>query len=358
MLARNARTVVGHFDEHFAVLISAGNANAAAFRTITGFDGLQCVHQKIEHDLPELGRHTAKLGRRTEVKVHGDAAGSLDEFLDNMYRQKFPNPLHEEHYQKTAARTDRAVLAEVFTGSGCPPCVAADLAFDAALERYTRQDVVVLMYHQHIPRPDPMTNPATLARAKFYDVHGVPSYAVDGKLKVGGGGRNYVPEMWEKVNPDLEKRLEVAPGGALRLEASADGQTVKVKASPGSVKTDAKDVKIQVVLVEELLRYTGENGIRFHPMVVRAMGGPEEAGFKLDPAKPGPVEVSFDLAKISEGLTQHLDSYEKDKKITFVEKKTQIDRAKLGVVAFVQDDKSKEILQSVYVRVGGHVTTD
>src|SRR5207253_3126066 len=105
------------------------------------------------------------------AKVHGDSSESLDEYLDDTYRKRFPNPLHAEPYLKTAARTDRAVLAEVFTGSGCPPCVAADLAFDVALERYSRNDVVVLMYHQHIPRPDPMTNPATLARAKFYNVN-------------------------------------------------------------------------------------------------------------------------------------------------------------------------------------------
>ena len=125
----------------------------------------------------------AGLKRMEELysKLHGSSI-SMDEYLDNAYRQRFPNPLKVEPYQKTTARSDRAVLAEVFTGAGCPPCVAADLAMDAALERYARKDVVVLMYHQHIPKPDPMANPSTLARAKFYGLRAVPSYSIDGKL--------------------------------------------------------------------------------------------------------------------------------------------------------------------------------
>ena len=307
------------------------------------------------------GRAEAKEIKRTEelfAKVKGDSSESLEEYLDNAYHKKYPNPVHAEPYKSSPGRTDRAVLAEVFTGAGCPPCVAADLAFDVALERYARRDVVVLMYHQHIPRPDPMTNPATLSRAKFYKVGGVPSYAIDGKLTVGGGPRSATKEMWEKISPDIEKRMELAPAGKVQLNASLEGSSVKVKASAAGIKTESKEVTLQVALVEETLRYSGENGVRFHPMVVRGLGGPEEGGFKFDPAKPAPVEVTFDLAKIGDALKKHLDDYEKEKKITFSEKKAQIDRAKLGVVAFVQDEKSKEILQSIYVKLESHGTTD
>ena len=295
----------------------------------------------------------AALKRMEELyaKLHGDSI-SMDEYLDNAYRQRFPNPLHVEPYQKTAARTDRAVLAEVFTGSGCPPCVSADLAMDAALERYARRDVVVLMYHQHIPKPDPMANPSTLARAKFYGVRGVPSYSIDGKFGVGGGPRDYALEFWNKVNPDIEKRLELASQDRITLHAKMDGSIVTVKAALDPIESESGDLKLQVALVEETLRYSGENGIRFHPMVVRAMGGPDGAGFALDPDEPAPVEVAFDLDAIGAGLKAHLDKYEKDKSITFSEKKDHLDRSKLGIVAFVQDEESKEILQSVFLKVG------
>ena len=50
-------------------------------------------------------------------------------------------------------------LVELFTGAQCPPCVAADIAFDAeAVKSYKAADVVLLQYHLHIPGPDPLTN--------------------------------------------------------------------------------------------------------------------------------------------------------------------------------------------------------
>ena len=51
------------------------------------------------------------------------------------------------------------VLVELFTGAECPPCVAADLAFDALGKTYKPTDVVLLEYHLHIPGPDALTNP-------------------------------------------------------------------------------------------------------------------------------------------------------------------------------------------------------
>jgi hypothetical protein len=99
-------------------------------------------------------------------KTHNGSSAGLNSFLDAEYNKRFPNPVHLDAWRPTAKRTGRLVLAEVFTGSGCPPCAGADLAFDAAMERYSRKDFAVVMYHQHIPRPDPMTNLDTQARAK------------------------------------------------------------------------------------------------------------------------------------------------------------------------------------------------
>ena len=46
------------------------------------------------------------------------------------------------------AKNDRAVLVELFTGSQCPPCVAADLAFDTLAKTYKPADAILLEYHQ------------------------------------------------------------------------------------------------------------------------------------------------------------------------------------------------------------------
>jgi hypothetical protein len=231
--------------------------------------------------------------------------------------------------------------------------VAADLAFDAFMERYTRKDLVVIMYHLHIPAPDPMTNPSTQARGKFYGVRGVPSYVLDGELKSGGGSRDMTQGFYDRVNPTIEQRLEAPAEARLALSASLEGTSAKVKVDVSEIKAGAADVKLQVALVEELLSYSGENGIRLHPMVVRSLAGPDAGGFAVDPAKPATVEHSFDIAGIGGELKTHLDDYEA--KLPggrkFRQKKDAIDSNNLSVVAFVQDQTTKKILQSAYVRL-------
>ena len=88
-------------------------------------------------------------------KSHNGSLDGLEAMLDKEYAKRFPNPVHVEAYKPGEKRSDRVVLAEVFTGSGCPPCAGADIAFDAAMERYARKDLAVVMYHRARPAPRP-----------------------------------------------------------------------------------------------------------------------------------------------------------------------------------------------------------
>ena len=89
-------------------------------------------------------------------------------------------------YAGREGQGDRVVVVELFTGSECPPCLAADLAFDALEQTYTPKDVVLLEYHLHIPRPDPLTNTDSVERQEYYDVD--PD-ADDPRERQEGGGR-------------------------------------------------------------------------------------------------------------------------------------------------------------------------
>ena len=83
---------------------------------------------------------------------------------------------------------------ELFTGTQCGPCVAADVAFEALGRTYKPTELALIQYHMHIPGPDPMTNPADMARWKYYsklfpsDIRGTPTVIFNGKPKPGGGG--------------------------------------------------------------------------------------------------------------------------------------------------------------------------
>ena len=232
--------------------------------------------------------------------------------------------------------------------------MGAGLAFKAAQERYTRQDFITLNYHVHIPRPDPMVNPATLARQEFYGVRSSPSYFFDGDGDGGGGSAENAKSIFDsKVDPVIEKHLAVPPEAQISLKATSTGSAVKVKASVSRVTSKSDKLRLQIALAEDMVSYSGENGERFHPMVVRSMAldATSAQGFPLKPARGGTFEYTFDVAKAVADAKAHLEDYETNTRkgeYTFRQKKNDVTGG-LVVVAFVQDEATKKILQSAYL---------
>ena len=160
---------------------------------------------------------------------------------------------------------------------------------------------------------------------------------------------------------DLEKDLETAAEAKVKMDASLNGNTVKVSAAVDGVTGDSRNpdsqaFKVQILVVEKEIRYLGENGIRFHPMVVRAIGGEKGEGYSIETGGKGTFEASFDLEAIGNDIKKQLDEYEskghRGEPFQFSAKKYQINRGNLAVVVFVQDDKTRHVLQAGYVDLG------
>jgi hypothetical protein len=226
-----------------------------------------------------------------------------------------------------------------------------DIAFESMMERYSREEMAAIVYHVHIPAPDPMTNPSTEARARFYEAWGTPAFAIDGAINTGGGGRDQIRAFYDRVNPQLEQRLSEPAGARILLGASRDGGQVNVEATVDKVRNESHDLSLQIALVEDRLTYSGQNGVRFHPMVVRSLAGKDAAGFGIGLRKKMVVRHTFDLGEITRELKAHLDDYEKERKVTFIRKMHEIDGRALSVAAFVQDAKTREVLQAAFVKV-------
>ena len=308
------------------------------------------------------GRLTADSRRDLETayrKAHGGSLDGLEEMLDARYEAENPRPVHGEPYKKTPGRSDRVVLAEMFTGAGCSPCVGADLAFEAALERYSPSELAVLIYHEHVPKPDPLTNPSGVARQNFYGMRGVPSFYIDGVGDgKGGGPADMAGKIYrERIEPVIDRRLATKAEAKLGLTAKATGSRIGATVTLGPKMAGTK-LRLHLALVESRVRYSGENGIRFHPMVVRALASAEKdhLGFPLEPGKPAKIECSFDLDQVVADARNHLDEFEKTYDtpggFSFLTKKHEIDRGGLSVVAFVQDEETKNVLQAAVVKVG------
>ena len=73
---------------------------------------------------------------------------------------------------------NKVAVLELFTGAQCPPCVAADVAFDALEKSYKHTDLILLQYHMHIPGPDPLTNPDTMLEIETAGVARVDEHGI------------------------------------------------------------------------------------------------------------------------------------------------------------------------------------
>jgi hypothetical protein len=244
----------------------------------------------------------------------------------------------------------RVAVVELFTGAQCPPCVSADIAFDAAVKAYKPADVIFLEYHEHIPGPDPLTNDDTEGRMKFYgkEVRGTPTAFVNGKMTAPlGGGKDRGEESFGVLAAAINKALEDESDAAIKLTATRKGNRVEAEASVSGLKATGDNVRLRFVLVEEVVHYPGSNDQRFHHHVVRALPGGLE-GFEMKEAT-GTQKVLVNLGELKKGLTEYLAGA--DKKRAFIDEDRPLDLSKLKLVALIQNDQGHEILQAVQIDV-------
>ena len=286
--------------------------------------------------------------------VHGSVA-ALDAAIARRHRELFPNPISPVRYIAPANPTGRVVLIELMTGSGCGPCVRADQSFEALLERYPGDAVVGVAYHQHIPMPDPMVVPGSDPRLSYYKRGGVPQAFVDGGLdafktmgELPAGSINwddrpsFTNQTYQSFIAEIDGRLKMPPAASLSVAAAGEGNQISVRANVGKLPP-GRDLRLQLLLVEREVGFSGENGIRNHMMTVRAIAGGATPGLKL--TGEGPVSHRFDLDQVRADVATNLEAEilrrrKNGNRAVFAAEgraATSIDTSQLSVVAFIQE---------------------
>jgi hypothetical protein len=253
-------------------------------------------------------------------------------------------PYHPAPFEAPSNWKAKAVLAELFTGSECPPCVGADLGFDGLIESYPTKYLAILQYHLPIPGPDPMMNPATKLRQDYYGVNSTPTVFIDGTNKmVGGGSRGMAEGKFEQYKAAIDPLLTEAPGVTLGVRASLAGDKVEVAYEIDKAVLGAD---YHVVLVQDEEDYKGSNGLQFHKLVVRDI-------VTVDPAAP--KRAAFDLAASEQAADAYLTEFEKTytrrPDFKWPTRRAKIARQGLKVVFFAQDRESKRVLNAVVAEV-------
>jgi len=281
-----------------------------------------------------------------------ETAGKKDEAKEVTEKiKKLDLSLKPEPFAGRNGKSDRAVLVELFTGAQCPPCVAADLAFDALGKAYKPSEVLLLEYHLHVPRPDPLANDETDERANYYGktiIGGTPTILFNGTPGAEGGGtREEAEDKYDEyaaaINPLLELPAELKVAATATMK---DGK-VDIQAEVTAPAKPEERLRLRIALVEEKVDYAGTNGIAEHHNVVRAfVGGADGYAVKEKSFK---TTASVDIGDLKNELEKYLKKYAEKK--PFPTKDQPLELKNLKVVAFVQNQETHEVLQATQVAV-------
>jgi hypothetical protein len=247
-------------------------------------------------------------------------------------------------------KSDRVVLAELFTGAECVPCVAADLAAEALTRTFKPTELIILRYHLNLPKPDPLAGEQTEMRARFYEesLRGLPLLFLDGRPSVpGGGGPSEAQEKYDDAYAALTPLLDRPAGAEVSVQATRKEDTVSITAKVAKAAETGDDVRLRVVLVEDQVAYKGGNGLSVHQNVVRDMPGGDQGTILKE--KSLEKKFTVDLADLRKKHKAYLDK--QAEKRPYPQKERPLELKKLRVVAFVQNDKTGEVLQAALAEV-------
>uniref|UniRef100_A0A7C6A8V2 Omp28-related outer membrane protein n=1 Tax=candidate division WOR-3 bacterium TaxID=2052148 RepID=A0A7C6A8V2_UNCW3 len=217
--------------------------------------------------------------------------------------------------------TERIVLAELFTWARCPYCPYAARALDS-LAKEMKDSVAIIAYHRRLGGDTLSPELVEQRRAFYYEAGGEPAVLFDGTGPVWTSDPNEDYETYK--NYLIGRRNQKSPL-RLHLETSIQADTGIIKTTVVVIDSiPANDLRILVVLYEDSVRFwlPGASDSIFS-RVMRLMI-PDENG------------IACALA--------FLDSVGKEVRFPLNQ---NWNRNQLGVVAFVQDFTTKEVLQAI-----------
>lgn len=219
-------------------------------------------------------------------------------------------------------QTRRLVLLEEATNASCGPCAANNPKLQAFYSKHFG-GVISVRYHAWWPGQDPMYQlniPDNTNRIQYYGINGVPNYLIDG---VNHGVPGDPQAMASQMFADLAQEAPVK----IKVTAQYGMDSVKTQIQLIGVAPVAQtQLKLRAAIIERLVEYTtppGSNGEKEFQDVMRKML-PDGDGIAVTAINPGDT-LNFSFA---------------------VETNSQWDYQDLAVVAWLQSDANKEVIQA------------
>lgn len=219
----------------------------------------------------------------------------------------------------------RLVLIEEFSNTGCGPCARYSPILDSAVS-YRLGDVVSVKYHGGYPDPDDMFYLAQKEdmdkKFRLYGVNAVPATVVNGEV---------YPSLSESsINKLIDIYMEKEIIFDLNLDASVDNHRLKLKACavPKADVTN-ENLRLHVCVIEEYYENAAafKNGETHVRNITRKML-PDADGYNLGSSLAAGRSYEYETEWDISGFGNEKN---------------------LGVVAFLQDMQTHEVLATAYV---------
>jgi len=216
----------------------------------------------------------------------------------------------------------RLTLIELFSGASCSPCAIHVPPLEDTVSRF--QDKVVILRHQlNIPAYDPMydhypSGPST--RFSYYGMSGVPA------LKYDGAETDF--DITQTV---IDARSAVPSPFIIDLTYTKTDTNINVNMIINAVSSVTGNLKARIAVVENEIEYPsppGSNGERFFFKVLKQFI-PSPGGTSLNNT------WSIGDADTISGSWTFANVFKKDE---------------IAVIAYIQDDNTKEILQAAFAK--------
>jgi hypothetical protein len=221
----------------------------------------------------------------------------------------------------TWGQARRVVLLEEATNASCPPCAANNPKLQEFFSRYFG-GVVSVRYHAWWPGRDPMydENPSNNEkRITYYGITGVPHYLMNG-IDYG------VPSDPVGMVMNLTKLLSQPAPVKIIIDADITSDSVKATLSLLCLEAVRQRLYLRAAVIERMVTYAtppGSNGEKVFPDVMRKLL-PNSRGFSITSIDPGDT-LRYE---IDDPVQPHWNWRD------------------LAVVAWLQSDETKEVVQS------------
>lgn len=311
-------SIAGQFNNQLAGAITSATIKYS-------IDNGPAKEQKIEQSV--LNR-----GPVTDFKFESAIALAPGNHIVNVWlseingiAQARPNVVSTEVHIATQAAT-RHGLIELFTSSTCPPCAQENKTLDPLLVKNNPNiggDLNVIKYQMDWPSPgdDPSYNAHGEARRAYYAINSIPEGRVNGIKKTFNTQAGLDASKTTPATVDITATLLVS------------GSDLKAKATITPYVTST--VTVHQAILQDYYTYKGSTTQTKFYFAMRKMN-PDGGGAKSTSITTGtPFEVTFDhkATAVTQPAQNSFDFW-------------TITSLKYQYVVFVQDDKTKDVLNS------------